>query len=346
INSLYLKISIDYILKLNNVKILFIITIFFSFFLLQKVFLSYLRENTINNIEKKFSSNLNFKVINHLFNLPYRYLNSKPSGELLSRINDLENIKQFINGLFINTFLDGTIFIMVLIILFIINKQMTLILFITLTIYSITILLSKRVFKNDINNLQINFSSYQTNLIENITGYETIKNLNDSENVIKKIDYKYNKYLRDYYGLKMNIFKESTINELIFGFYILIIFAYGTYQVINGKITVGDLASYFALSSLLIENVKGILEFLVNYLFHNNSYKRINELLLIKVKSEEKTLKKINGAIEIKKLGYTNSDNYLFKNINFRINEGDKCLIKGDSGSGKSTIMKIIRGYI
>lgn len=43
---------------------------------------------------------------------------------------------------------------------------------------------------------------------------------------------------------------------------------------------------------------------------------------------------------------YPNTQNYVFKNLNIKINKGDKVAIKGKTGSGKSTLVDLILGLI
>ena len=52
----------------------------------------------------------------------------------------------------------------------------------------------------------------------------------------------------------------------------------------------------------------------------------------------------INMAFEVKNLSYSFNDGFLVKNLNFKIEKNEICLLKGSSGCGKSTLFNVISG--
>ena len=55
-------------------------------------------------------------------------------------------------------------------------------------------------------------------------------------------------------------------------------------------------------------------------------------------------IKHINMAFEVKNLSYSFNDGFLVKNLNFKIEKNEICLLKGSSGCGKSTLFNVISG--
>ena len=82
--------------------------------------------------------------------------------------------------------------VIVLIILFMINKTMTILLFIVIIFYFLIFLISKKYIKDMTNEIQENNAKVNSLLVESISSYETIKGLNLEERFKNKINLKYN----------------------------------------------------------------------------------------------------------------------------------------------------------
>ena len=101
------------------------------------------------------------------------------------------------------------------------------------------------------------------------------------------------------------------------------------------------------LLSFFTEPIKSIIDLEPSLRYAKTSYDRINELLRVKQIDLKKDQTIISGDIEIKNLSYSyNNVDYIFKNKSFKIEQNQKYLIYGTSGSGKSSFIKILLKYI
>ena len=97
--------------------------ILFLFLLLSviKSIIDYIRNRAIISFDKK----LNFKVMNKVYkkilSLPLKYHHSRPVGDIVSRINDLSSIREFVNTVLFSSLLDILYMILILIFMFIIS---------------------------------------------------------------------------------------------------------------------------------------------------------------------------------------------------------------------------------
>ncbi|MFV0275155.1 MAG: ATP-binding cassette domain-containing protein [Bacilli bacterium] len=95
----------------------------------------------------------------------------------------------------------------------------------------------------------------------------------------------------------------------------------------------------------LIDPIKHIIDFNLIYKKYDISFKRINEVYSIKNESmsdENKINKNLIGNIKVNNLNFSHIHNPILKNLNLNIKSGSKVLIKGNSGSGKSTFLKLL----
>ena len=143
-----------------------------------KTFILYIRSNYENHLLKVVDNNLYHDFLKHLFYLPLKNIKSRTTGEVMARVNELQNIKSLFAELFITSSLDVLLMISSIVILSIINVKLCYILIIFLILYSIYgYIISKKIYEklNENIDVQTNFNSV---LIENINAFESIKNLN------------------------------------------------------------------------------------------------------------------------------------------------------------------------
>lgn len=342
----YTLVIVDYILPNYNLNILIKLTIMFLITAVFKSIINYIRGKLIIDINSKISINLNNAVIRKLFNLPYQFFKNKSAPEVISRINDLKDFKDSLTEIIINISTNILLVLTSMILLLKINIKLFIIYLIEIIIYVLILLIYKRTNNKYIDNILINESNYNKTLNESIYSYEINKNLNLLPETLKKIEISniksiFNHKIYDSSLNKQLFIKELTTNlTYIFSIFISSIFIH------KNIISIGNFLLFNSLIYYFTDPLKSILELEPNINYIKNVYRRINDLLLVTTKEELITNKFINGDIIINNLNYNNSFIPLFNNVSFKIKYGSKFLIYGDSGSGKSTIIKILLKYL
>jgi len=294
-------------------------------------YFKYLRELFFNNFIKKYSNN--FKDVK--------------IGEILSKLFELNTA---ILSLFQNTcnYLLSTSFglISISIYYFILDWKIGLIYLISviMVIFLYYLNAHKQVnnsvkkfnilYKNN-ENLTDRLSNLMNIYINNEQNNEIIKFVKD-ENILRR------QYIKNYWVEKTNI----TIADFIIIFSVIFLLFISYYGLKNKNLsTVAFISIIITLGSS------------TNYLFEINSelsniiyYTGIiksNETLLDEILTTKKRNiidKNLNsGKIEFKNVSFSYEKNkYIFKNFNYTINDKEKVAIMGQSGSGKTTIMKLL----
>ena len=343
--SFYSQIIFDKIIntEINN---LIVITLFFSILYILKNISSYIRNYLIVYLNQKLDIGVILSTFSNIILLPYSFYHGKTTGEILSRISDLSHVKTFISKVIITIFLDIIIFISSFIIIYFIKKEMLLVIICLLIIYILIILifnpiLKKINIKNQNNNEKIN-----NQIIEDVSSFETIKNLNAQNNIILKFENDYNKLLfTSYYGEKINnilLFIKELVNDLG----VLVINFVAFYFIMKDNLTIGKYMTISFLFSYLLFPISNFITLLNDYHYIKNSIKRVNNLLDADQEIIDGSKLEVNGNIEIKNLSFSfNNRNYFLNNISFSIKDKEKILILGESGIGKSTLLKLIYKY-
>ena len=340
----YFQIIIDSSVN-NNYYNLVIITIFFILITLYKCVTSYFRNELLIYLNQKLDLKLIINTFNKLLLLPYNYYKNKTTGEVISRINDIANIKTTISKIIITVFLDMLICLVGGIILYNISNKLFMFLIVITLFYLLVFIVFKKLFKRLVNINQVNNSKISSFLVETISGFETIKGLNLEKNISNKFENIYVKSLKDNLIYEKVTNCELFIKELINGLTIIILIFLGIKLVMENNLKLTELITFNTLYIYYLEPIKNIINLNSEYQYMKNSLKRANNLFEVETISNNTTSLELNGNIKVMNLKFKYANKLILDNVNFEIEDGEKVLLLGSSGSGKSTILKLLFKY-
>ena len=342
----YSMLIIDKIIPNFNINILIKITIMFMSCVVIKNIITLIRSKYLIKIIESISIKFNSVVTFKLFNLPYQFFKSKPTGEVSSRINDLKSFKEIISEVIVNVLVDLILIIISIIILLFINKELFIIYLVGMFIYFLIVLIYRKTFRNKSESILESEGEYNKCLNDNICGYESNLNINLKNETLRELEVLNinNSYKISSYSKSIN--NQLFIKDMILNIVYIISLFYSAVYINNGVITIGEFILFNSIVYYFTEPLKNILDLEPNINHLKNIYKRINDLLIYKNNVDEETNSTIKGDIVIKDLSFSyNSVDNIFSNINLNIKYGSKFLIYGNSGIGKSTIFKILLKY-
>lgn len=340
-----LEYSIKYHLTITIVSISFYLFVIYTF----REF-SYLGKNLLMlklvNICDSFMS---FETYKHILLLPYIYYKNRTTGEVISRLKDLNTVKSFIAQVCCFFITDLIGIILFLIILFNISWKLSciVILFtILLVLLYFTFKRKRRRFIRKISNGEDYINSY---LVESLTNVDTIKGTH-MEKILRDmflikyknlLDYTYNlNFLDQIISLIKNIFNDVML---------LLIFGFGSYLVIINELSLSKVLVYYNIFNYYLNSLLNLVDVLNNY----NNFKvasfRVEDLFLIDREefrgSYYYLTNRLDGNIIFNNLNYFIVNKQVFSNLNLCISYGEKILLLGKSGVGKTTLVKILLRY-
>lgn len=344
--SFYLQFIIDFILESTKNNLL-MITFIFGILSLFKIISSLFRNQTFLIFSQKLDYLIFLRTFKKIILLPYSYYHSRTTGEMISRLNDLIYVKNFIHQLILTVCLDGIILIASGMILILMNAKMFLFMVMIILIYFAIFLVFRPWLEKYTKLNQQNNAAIQSFLTETISGIETIKNMNIESTINERMETLYLKSLNDNFFYQNINTMELFLKELITTIGTLLFQFIGIYFVMNQKMTLGYLMSLTALANCFLEPIINFIQLNKEYFYSKNSLKRINHLFEVK---EENLCTKTNfvadGKISFQNLSFSyNQEKNILESISFDISKGNKVIILGDSGSGKSTILKLLLKY-
>lgn len=346
----YFKLFIDFIIPSKDI-VLFIIFLTLVFVVISIIpLLNKMKETCISTVILNSIKNVQLQVLKKQRYLGFDYFEKNPVSEQLSIYSgDINYVSNIYDALF-RTVL-AKIFTICIAVIIILNTDYVIFLFTILVIglYFVAGLpFEKRKAEAD-ERITQSRKEYHTVAYETISSLPTVCSYN-SEEWIKKRFTKYLTLFNDIFvkGIMIGFYTGSArqLILLIGRVFILII---SFLRIRSGDIAISDFilvnTYYFLCFSNLTEMSSRIVD-MFSYLHHA---KFIIEFLdmEVTVKEPEKPVNhKISGEIEFRNVSFQyNSDKQILKNINLKINKGEHIALVGKSGSGKSTIAKLVARF-
>jgi len=335
LNSFYIKF-IEYT---QYYQIIFIV---FLFSMIITKFISYIINIKSLKLNSQISSIVLSKFINHIFNLPLNYIHIKDSGEIIKRVEDLEGIKDIMIGFIINLIVNILILIVISIVIFIINKQVFILSSLSIVIYIfLTYLVNRKITSYITNIIDVN-TDYNSTLIDVLSGLNSINHAGANELFYNSIKTKYNnylntKYLYDRHLEMMNFLKQSLVIGVELSINTILIIS-----IIKGNIPFDTFVIINFLYELLMNSVYSISGYIPSLIYQDKIMNKLNEFYNVS-EEESKGSSYTPGDIKFSNVSFSyNRFNNVIDNFNINIPFGDRVILKGESGCGKSTICKIL----
>ena len=345
ISSFYFKFLIDYVLKDNLLNTLNILMIGVITLGIIKIFLGAFRNYLLLFLSQRIDIFILLGYYNHIIRLPMKFFSTRKTGEIISRFSDASNINDTISETILVLMLDTIMSISGGIILYFQNRDLFFIAIIMLLLYIIIVFSFKKIIKNINNEVLENNSQLTSFIIQSIHGMETIKSYNLELNIQNEAEFKLYKVLKSSFRRGIIYSFSGIFSEIISLLGDMAIMWIGAYQVISGKLTLGELIVFNTLLVYFTNPMKNIINLQSVIQTAVVSSDRLGEIIDLELEQTETKLepKNLKGDIEIKNIDFRyGTRELILKNINMQIKQGEKIALVGESGSGKTTLVKLL----
>lgn len=291
---------------------------------------------------------LRLDLYRHLHELSYGFYDRVDVGEIIVRItNDMDTLNGFISFAtmqFLNAIFSASIALSILLSL---NVELTLVAATLLPLLMlIRILFDRKIFPIAEKSWRA-MSQFNSTIQEYTSTVKILKALG-VEDVFGRV---YRSRLDNLYDLNMKFERYMSISwpavGLVASLIQITVYLYGGSKVISGALSIGDIVAFLLYLSMLNWPLMGIGFFFMNYQRASVSASKIFEIL-----DREPEIKEQPNAFDLKNVrGHVQFDNVTFGydpnkpvlvNVSFEVKPGEKVAIVGPTGSGKSTLIKLI----
>ena len=270
------------------------------------------------------------------------------SASLITRItNDVNQIEEFIQMMLRGGFRSPVMLIGAIVMSFMLNSNVAIVIVGALPILAFFIFLITMISLPRYRKMQEAIDDLNTNVKEVSTNSRVIKSFVRDDLEKEKFDnVNSNLCNKSVRALKTMLWLEP-ITTIILNATTILVLYYGGISVMQGNMNIGNLTAFIT----YLTQILNALNFLANIVLKGTrakaSSKRIKEIFNAKIDivSKDNSIKVNNFDIEFKDVCYKYfkyNSNYVLKDISFKINEGEKIGIIGQTGCGKSTLISLI----
>jgi subfamily B ATP-binding cassette protein HlyB/CyaB len=306
---------------------------------------SYLFVHTTSRIDVILSSRL-FK---HLFSLPLKYFENRRAGETVARVRELDHIRSFLTGTPLSSMIDSFFIIVYITVMCFYSGKLTLIVVLSIPLFVILSLIITPLFKKSLDKKFETGAEAQSFLVESINGIQTIKSFALEDKFLDKWGGLQANYVKAGYNTSMISQTSNAVANFIQHTVDLFILVFGAKLVIDGRLSIGQLVAFRMLSGRVSGPVLRLVQLWQEYQQANLSVKRIGDIFNTptEIKSENmiSSVPRIQGRIRFDnvRFRYRIDGSDVLHGISFEMKENMIYGLVGRSGSGKSTISKLIQ---
>jgi ATP-binding cassette, subfamily B, multidrug efflux pump len=285
----------------------------------------------------------------HLVDQPLSFFQEHRTGDLMARAtNDLAAVRQLAGPMIMYSLQTVFVVLIILPIMFAINWKLTLLLFVTMPLVSLTVKFFGQQVHVRFEKIQDFFAQITARAQENFTGVRVVRAYAQEAAEIDA----FNRLNWDYAQKNLSLVRIDAVMRplmtFLIGFGFVLIIWVGVPLAVNGEITLGQFIEFNMYLMRLIWPLIAI-GYVVNlYQRGTASWKRMQTIMTVKALIADsvnvKQQPEIRGRIEFRDLTFRYNPNSepVLRNINLTIEAGQTVAFVGRTGSGKSTLANLI----
>lgn len=308
----------------------------------------YMRE-LLNGISRRIETDLRNDLFGHLLRLPAQFYDSWRTGDLMSRAtNDVLAVRMVAGPAIMYAVNTITVSALALLLMIWIDPVLTLLAMIPLAILPAAVFLFGRQIHDRFEKIQSQFAELSNYSQEFLSSIRIVKAYTQEEAQVRRFAELNEEYLDRNMSLARvwGAFYPSLI--LLTGIGAVVLLWYGGSLVISGRITVGEFVAFGFYLTLLSWPMIAL--GWVTNLFQRGaaSMRRINELMsVVPAIAEDPSplpIGSVRGRVELRDVSfrYPDTERWVLRNISLVIEPGQTAAIVGQTGSGKSTLVRLL----
>jgi ATP-binding cassette subfamily B protein len=346
-SSFYYKYIIDEIIVSKAKSTLTAISIgVLSVVIIQSI-LEALRGVLINYLSSKIELRINFSYIIHILKLPLSFFDSRKTGEIISRLGDVEKIRNALSGMALSIVMDIILIVIIGPILYKISPVLFSISFVNVLFIGIIILLSSKLFRRNYNRLMRENAETNAHLVEFINGVYTVKALNAEMSIFEEYEKRQMKATWTSWNTSRIRIWQNFLTGIIVGVSGILNFWIGSSFIISDTFSFGTLISFNALSGYFTGPLFRMVSIQASLQEAFIAAKRVGEILDLEPEQGKDSklvkLESLSGYLTFNNVSFRyGSRSPVYKDLSFHIEQGQCAGFVGASGCGKSTMIKLI----
>ena len=310
--------------------------------------LGILRLFIFTHTARRLDLSLSAQLFRHLMRLPLSYFESRRVGDTVARVQELEQIRQFLTGTALTVVLDSIFAVVYLVLMFYYSATLTLVALAVLPLFAALTLTATPILRRWLNETFNRSADSQSFLVETVTGIHSVKAHAAEPATRDRWEGLFARFIRTGFKASTTSNISSNIGDFLTKLSSLLILWFGAKLVIENNFTVGQLVAFQMLSGRVTGPLLRLVQLWQNLQQVLLSVDRIGDILNVSPEAEPGTglvLPPLEGEVVFDQVffRYKANSEPVLKGISCNVEPGQFVGIVGRSGSGKSTLSKLLQ---
>jgi len=346
---LFFQVVMDKVLVHKGLSTLTVIAIGLFATVMFESILSALRTYVFAHTTSRIDVELGARLFRHLLALPLAYFEARRVGDSVARVRELENIRQFLTGPALTSTIDLSFTFVFLAVMLYYSPLLTLLVVLSIPCYVVIMMLAMPVFRRRLDEKFARGAENQAFLVESVTNIQTLKAGATEPQAVRRWDEQLAGYVAASFRVaRLSAFAGEGIH-LIQKLVTVGILWLGALEVMSGAMTVGGLVAFNMLAGRVSQPILRLAQLWQDLQQTGISVSRLGDILNTRAENASAAgraqLPPLQGAIEFDQVRfrYRPDGSEVLRGVSFRLKPGEVMGIVGRSGSGKSTIAKLLQ---
>jgi ATP-binding cassette subfamily B protein len=347
-NPLMIQVIIDKVIVQNSPDTLQALGIFLLIIAIFEAVLTFMRTSLFVDTTNRIDMSLGSEIIDHLLRLPLSYFERRPVGEISTRVNELENIRQFLTGTALTVVLDAIFSVVYIVVMLIYSPVLTFWALIVVPILVILTAIFAPIIRQQLRSKAERNAETQSYLVEVMTGIQTVK----AQNIELRSRWQWQERYAKYVSTGFNTVITSTLAGSFSSFFNklsgLLVLWVGAALVLEGDLSLGQLIAFRIIASYVTSPILRLTQIWQNFQETALSLERLADIVDTPQEAEQDRqnipMPLIRGAVKYENISFrfkAHGPLQLY-NVNVEFPAGTFVAIVGQSGAGKSTMTKLL----
>jgi ATP-binding cassette, subfamily B, bacterial HlyB/CyaB len=345
---LFFQNVVDKVLVNNTLSTLSVLFWGFVAVSIWEVAFTWLRTRLYTETTVKIDVELGAKLFQHLLHLPLSYFESRRVGDTVTRVRELETIREFLTNTGMTVFLEPLFAIVFLVAMYLYAPLLFWVVAATIPLYILVSVLITPSLRARLNEKFERGAANNALLVETVSGVQTLK----ASAVEPQMQARWERQLAGYVtsGLRVALLANSgqQLVQLINKLSMAALLYLGAKMVISQQLTVGELVAFNMFAGRVAQPVLRLAQLWQDFQQVRISIDRLGDVLNIPTEAgagSRTALPQLKGAVRFEHVDfkYKADGPNILEDINLEIAPGEMIGICGTSGSGKSTLTKLLQ---
>ncbi len=342
------QVIIDRVMVQQSISTLYVMTVAMIAIAVFEALLGTLRLFIFTHTARRLDLSLSAQLFRHLMRLPLAYFEARRVGDTVARVQEMENIRQFLTGTAMTVILDAIFASVYLILMFYYSATLTAWSLVVLPFFIALTLISTPILRRWLNETFNRNADSQSFLVETVTGIHSVKAHTAERTSRDRWEGLFARFIRTGFKASTTQNISSNIADFLTKLSYLIILCVGAGLVIRQELTVGQLVAFQMLSGRVTGPLLRLAQLWQNLQQVLLSVDRIGDILNSAPEAEPGSgliLPPLQGQVSFEEVffRYVPNQEPVLKGISFDVEPGMLVGVVGRSGSGKSTLSKLLQ---